>query len=235
MARLLLVGAVVAMATLTGGAVGTLQQPSPRAERIPFGARGSTFVARVTRVSDGDTIDVTTSANGTVRLRLEGIDAPESGQPFGQVARNFTRQLAFDQLVTVRVLDRDEYDRLVVRVISQGKDVSVELLKAGLAWHYMQYSSDVTLAAAEQDARRARRGLWAGSNPVPPWVARRSTQPRGPPAQATPPDGPLHGNTRSRIYHRDSCPNARCSNCTAAFGSENAARAAGYRRAGDCF
>ena len=179
------------MATLTGGAVGTLQQPSPRAERMPFGARGSTFVARVTRVSDGDTIDVTTSANGIVRLRLEGIDAPEAGQPFGQLARNFTRQLAFNQLVTVRVLDRDQYDRLVVRVTSQGKDVSVELLKAGLAWHYTQYSSDATLAAAEQDARKARRGLWVDPNAVPPWVARRPTQPRGPPAQATPARRPI--------------------------------------------
>lgn len=231
----LLVGTVAAMATLTGGAAGALQQPSARVERLPFGARGSTFVARVTRVRDGDTLDVTTSANGIVRLRLEGIDSPESGQPFGQAARNFTRQLAFDQLVTVRVLDRDQYDRLVVRVISRGKDVSVELLQAGLAWHYTQYSSDATLAAAEQDARRARRGLWVEPNPVPPWVARRQAEPRGPPARATPADGPLHGNTRSRVYHRDTCRNAHCLNCTVAFSSENDARAAGYRPAGDCF
>src|SRR6185503_16652227 len=42
-------------------------------------------------------------------VRLEGIDCPESGQPFSQVARNYTRQLAFDQPVSVKVLDVDQY------------------------------------------------------------------------------------------------------------------------------
>jgi len=159
-------------------------------------------------------------------VRLEGIDCPESGQPFSQVARNYTRQLAFDQPVSVKVLDVDQYGRLVARVTSHGMDVSFELAKAGLAWHFTEYSSDPLLAAAEQEARKARRGLWADEKPIPPWVARRRPKmaPTAP-AALTPGVAPLVANTQSGVYHQANCKNPRCRNCTRTFRDDASALA----------
>lgn len=147
------------------------------------GQRLAAFTAKVTRVLDGDTIEV--FRNGTARIRIEGVDCPESGQAFGQVARNFTRQLLFDRTVNVRPVTTDRYGRIVARVLVDGRDVSLELVTAGLAWHYTTYSSDAVLASAEREARSAHRGLWADARPVPPWVQRRpsATAPTRRPAQ----------------------------------------------------
>ena len=51
--------------------------------------------------------------------------------------------------------------------------MSLELIKAGLAWHYKRYSSDPVLAKAEEQARRQKLGLWSMPNPIPPWEYRR--------------------------------------------------------------
>src|SRR4051794_28589718 len=60
------------------------------------------YSARVTRIIDGDTIEVESPGSGRVRVRLEGIDAPEMGQPFSQVSRNFVRATIFEQTITVK-------------------------------------------------------------------------------------------------------------------------------------
>ena len=134
---------VAGLATLVSSSVDAAAQSQAvkQQQTTNPGVRGQQFTGIVTRVADGDTIQVS-SGGSYYRVRLEGIDCPESGQPFSQVARNFTRQLAFDQPVSVKVLDIDQYGRLVARVTSRGKDVSFELAKAGLAWHFTQYSSD---------------------------------------------------------------------------------------------
>jgi len=75
----------------------------------------------------------------SVRIRLEGIDCPERGQAFSARAKQFTSGLVFGKTVTVKVKESDRYGRLVARVIAEGKDVSHELVKAGLAWHFKKY------------------------------------------------------------------------------------------------
>jgi hypothetical protein len=170
-----------------------------------------------------------------VRIRLQGIDCPESGQPFSQVARNFTRQLAFDKTVAVKVFDVDRYGRLVARVVSDGMDLSLELVKAGLARHYTVFSFDPRLAEAEEHAKHERRGMWVnGDTPFP---MRHGSAPatkatKGGVAAET--DGPFVGNVRSRVYHAKTCRNARCQNCTSEFKTRAEAEAAGFRPAGDC-
>ena len=124
----------------------------------------TSFVALVTGVVDGDTIAVT-APYGRDILRFHGVDAPERGQPYFIDAIDFARSLVMDQIVTVTGLYRNPYGRLVSRVSSQVKDVNLELVKAGLAWHDTEYSSDATLAAAEQAARTARLGLWVDPRP----------------------------------------------------------------------
>jgi len=202
-----------------------------------------TFTARVTAVIDGDTIDVVSVDKRTVRIRLEGIDCPEAGQPFSNVARNFTRTLLFDKTVTVRPIDTDRYGRTVARVVIDGKEASVALVSAGLAWVFTTYSNDRTLEAAEADAKRAKRGGWADPafGPRPATPTRRGGG--GPPATGSTPApivstpaavGPFHGNTSSRVYHRSTCRNYSCKNCTAVFTTEDDARKSGYKAAGDC-
>jgi micrococcal nuclease len=234
--RLLL--ALLLIAAMGGGlaagqAAEAYQQSQQRSS--PAVTRGESLTGRVTHVVDGDTFDVILTTREAMRVRLEGIDCPERGQPFSQAARNFTRESVLDQVVTLRVVDVDRFGRLVARAIVDGKDVSVELLKAGLAWHFTTYSSDKRLAAAEQQARAARRGLWAHPDPTPPWVARRPrtnviTEPPRPPAET----GGLYGNVRSRVYHRSTCANAKCTNCVREFANAADAEAAGFRPAGDC-
>ena len=78
----------------------------------------------------------------------------------------------------VTVKDVDRYGRFVSRVSVGGEDLSLALVAAGLAWHYVRYSDDAALARAEADARRKRIGLWAQSVPVAPWEFRRQSRRR---------------------------------------------------------
>src|SRR5205809_7046087 len=103
------------------------------------------FSARCIGVTDGDTI-VVLRDRSSIKVRLEGIDSPERGQDFGQKAKQFTSGLVFGQTVEIRPVGEDRYGRTVARVIVDGKDVSEELLKAGLAWHFKKYSKDHDLA-----------------------------------------------------------------------------------------
>ena len=78
----------------------------------------------------------------------------------------------------VTVKDVDRYGRFVSRVSVGGEDLSLALVAAGLAWHYVRYSDDAALARAEADARRKKIGLWAQSVPVAPWEFRRQSRRR---------------------------------------------------------
>jgi len=126
--------------------------------QAPADLAGLTFNAHVVGIVDGDTLDVLKAdTKRTVRIRLDGIDTPERGEPFTQQARNLTRVLAFDQDVIVVGKDVDRYGRLVARVRLGRMDLSVEIVTAGLACHFLRYSSDPVLATAEADARSAGR------------------------------------------------------------------------------
>ena len=143
--------------------------------------RAQSFLGRVVGVADGDTIDVLRESR-PVRVRLHGIDCPERGQAFGRQARQYTSKLAFGRTVTVHVRGMDRYGRSVADVLlPDGISLNRELVRAGLAWHYVRYSADKTLASLESEARASPRGLWADARPVPPWEFRRerSTAPAG--------------------------------------------------------
>ena len=139
----------------------------------PFAQQSLT--GKVVGVTDGDTISVMRDGRA-VRVRLEGIDCPENGQDFSQRAKRFTSDIAFGREAKIEVRDVDRYGRLVARVQVGGEDVSLALVQAGLAWHYLRYSRDPILAKAEMTARSAKLGLWSHLNPVPPWEFRRPTR-----------------------------------------------------------
>jgi micrococcal nuclease len=197
------------------------------------------FSAKVIGVSDGDTVTVLVS-NRPLKVLLEGIDCPERGQPFGRVATTFTWTRVYGKTVELEPRDTDRYGRLVARIRVGGADLGRELLSAGLAWHYTQYSNDRAYAGAEQGARAKRIGLWSQKDPVPPWVQRRLHAP-SPAPPARPPSGstsgtagPYHGNVKSMVFHAPGCPNYNCTQCTAVFASREDALSHGFRPAGDC-
>ena len=141
------------------------------------------FAGRVVGITDGDTISVMREGR-SVRVRLEGIDCPERGQDFGQRAKQFTSEMAFGKDAVVEVRDVNRYGRLVARVSVGGEDVSLALLRSGLAWHYTKYSRDPKLAEAEIAAKAAKLGLWSRPAPTPPWEFRQSAPLRRTPVQS---------------------------------------------------
>ncbi|MDR2075621.1 MAG: thermonuclease family protein [Desulfovibrio sp.] len=132
--------------------------------------------ARIVAVTDGDTLTVEPAKGGDrIKVRLHGIDAPESRQPYGQAAKGFVNGIALYKRAEVDAKSRDRYGRTVAIVTVPGKGVLQELLlDAGLAWVYPQYCKSCSAWEARQAAaRKARKGLWADSDPVPPWKWRK--------------------------------------------------------------
>ena len=116
---------------------------------------------RVTFVRDGDTVDVR-SGDREIRVRVYGIDTPERGQPWGAKAKRFTADLVGNRDVVLRVRAKDKYDRTVAEVIlPDGRNLSEQLLRAGLAWHYDFHSRNAEWHRLMEEARAAGRGLWA--------------------------------------------------------------------------
>ena len=127
---------------------------------------------RVVRVADGDTLTVLVS-NQQVRVRLQGIDAPESAQAFGTRSKQALSDKVFGKDVRLAWAGKDRYGRVLGDVYAGGRWVNLEMVAEGWAWHYVRYSSDKRLADAEAAARAARLGLWQDQAPVPPWEFRR--------------------------------------------------------------
>ena len=141
---------------------------------------GQTNVAgRVVRIADGDTLTVLDAMNVQHRIRLQGIDAPESHQAFGTQSKNSLSGLVFDKEVSAICDKADQYGRLVCTIMLGGKDINLEQIKAGMAWHYKDYQREQSpedrevYARAEDEARTARRGLWVDPNPTEPSEFRR--------------------------------------------------------------
>jgi len=131
------------------------------------------FSGKVTAVKDGDTVEVLRNGKA-VRVRLAEVDCPEKSQAYGQKAKLFTSAMVFGKDVTVEVRTTDRYGRLVGEVLlSDGRSLNRELVKAGLAWWYRAYSKDESIGKLEDEARKARLGLWAEQLPVAPWEFRR--------------------------------------------------------------
>jgi endonuclease YncB( thermonuclease family) len=133
----------------------------------------------VVRIADGDTVTVLDSSNTQHRIRLEGIDAPESNQAFGAQSKKRLSAMVFGKDVTVVYQKTDQYARLVGKITLDGKDVNLEQVKAGMAWHYKEYEREQTAsdrelyARAEEEALTARRGLWQDADPIEPSAFRK--------------------------------------------------------------
>lgn len=140
------------------------------------------IVGKAVGIIDGDTFKLLTQDSTLIKVRLANIDCPEKKQPFSAKANEFTSNAIFGKNVTLIVLKKDRYRRYIA-IVKYDKSLNLnhELVKNGLAWHYVKYSKDMLLQEMENQARRKKLGLWQDKNPIPPWEWRankkKKTQP----------------------------------------------------------
>ena len=127
------------------------------------------FAARVVTVHEGDRLTIHHDGRNET-IYLKDIDCPDLKQPYGNQAKLVTAAFIGHRDVVVRGLKRDKQGRVSAEVfLHDGRNVGHELLKEGLAWWRRSASSDAGLEVVEELARASGKGLWADSDPVPPW------------------------------------------------------------------
>jgi endonuclease YncB( thermonuclease family) len=147
-------------------------------------AQAETITGHVIGVTDGDTITVLDADRQQHKIRLQGIDAPEKAQPFGQRSKKNLSRLVFNKEVRVEWEKRDRYRRIVGKVWVQPAscptcpmtlDVGHAQITVGLAWWYRRYATEQSpqdrgaYEFSEQEARAKRVGLWRDADQMPPW------------------------------------------------------------------
>jgi endonuclease YncB( thermonuclease family) len=132
-----------------------------------------TLTGKVVAIADGDTLTVLDSSNVQHKIRLHGIDAPERKQAFGTKAGEALASKVFGKNVRVVIVDIDRYKREVGKVYVDQEYVNLSMVRDGYAWRVTRYDKAAEFAAAENEARTAKQGLWADPNPIPPWEFRR--------------------------------------------------------------
>ena len=137
-----------------------------------------TTTGKVVSVHDGDTVTVRTDDGQTLKVRLQGIDAPELKQAFGSRSRDELSALVKGKPVTLVEHGRDKYGRTLATILVDGVDANARQVATGMAWHYSRFDKSPALARAQEAARAARTGLWGDAAPVAPWEWRSGEQAR---------------------------------------------------------
>lgn len=139
-------------------------------------SHAETLIVTVVGVNDGDSITVIDSDLNQLKVRLEQIDSPELGQPFGNQSKQALSDLVFGKTVTLVTISKDRYGRTLGRIYQDDTDINAEMVKRGMAWVYRQYAEDQNLLVHEEIAKTNMIGLWSlsDSERIPPWEWRRS-------------------------------------------------------------
>jgi endonuclease YncB( thermonuclease family) len=151
----------------------------------------SSYEGKVIKVADGDTITIRTSKNEKIKVRLTGIDAPESNQPFGKASKEKLASFIANMPVRIEAYKNDRNGRVLAKVWVQpsdcascGKTLNVNhaQILAGMAWWYRRYAKELSdedrgrYESAEDESRKRKRGLWSARSPVAPWDWRRGVR-----------------------------------------------------------
>lgn len=147
---------------------------------------------KVSRVIDGDTFEGRMTVNSKeaynpgvnpwayeltkLTIRINGIDAPERGQYYGDVATLHLQWLISGKTVGLKLKQKDMYGRWIATAYQDGADIGAEMLKEGLAWHYKEVDGNPRYAQLEAEARQAGLGLWSDDRAVAPWVWRKMSK-----------------------------------------------------------
>lgn len=159
------------------------QQPVTAVQGKPSSAGGEKAV--ITYVGDGDSLSAKRGDGSTVNCRIDSIDAPEvahskvgkAGQPFGEESKRRLEEMVLNKEVTLKIsrpaVAGKNYDRSLCQIEISGANIDKAMIKDGMAWLYRRYVNNPDLVAAENEARAAKRGLWADPKPVNPESFRR--------------------------------------------------------------
>lgn len=170
--------AAIALLLLTVGA-GHYRPPKFDPEHPPRAGDEGVFYGPLVRVKDGDSLVVKVQGVD-MDFRLAEIDAPERDQPYGEQAKRDLIALAKGQQLVILPFETDGYGRTVSYIWNGDTYLNAEMVKRGAAWFYSRYAPTETLYYVEQEARKARRGLWAlpPKDHVEPWEWRKRKRSR---------------------------------------------------------
>ena len=135
----------------------------------PLFALAATFQAFVSHVTDGDTVWVRPEHGGpALQVRIEGIDAPELCQAFGNESRDALAKFVARKHVTVIPQGADNYRRTIARLRLGDEDVGAWMVSRGYAWSYRFRKDPGPYAREEARAKRIHAGLWKFAGPESP-------------------------------------------------------------------
>lgn len=159
--------------------------PRPAATPSTRGMDDAQILLHVSRVIDGDTFEGRLDNGGNlgvnpwmlqltkIVVRINGIDAPERGQYYGDVATAHLQWLISGKAVGLKLKQKDAYGRWIATAYLDGADIGAEMLKEGLAWHYKEHDNNPLYAQLEAEAKQSGLGLWSDDRAVPPWEWRK--------------------------------------------------------------
>jgi len=142
-------------------------------------ANAKTIEGLVVGVADGDTITVLDQQKNTYKIRLQGIDAPEKKQAFGEKSKQSLHDLVHSKQVRIEYDKEDKYGRIVGKVTVEDVDVCLQQLVLGMAWHYKKYQNEQSVSDralysdTELKSQSLKLGLWTEDTPMPPWEFRK--------------------------------------------------------------
>jgi endonuclease YncB( thermonuclease family) len=161
--------------------VGTGQYRVPKfdPEHPPHAGDEGVFYGPLVRVKDGDSLIVKVQGVA-MDFRLAEIDAPEYDQPYGAQAKRDLVALAKGPQLVIVPFETDGYGRTVAHIWNGKSCLNAEMVKRGAAWFYSKYARTETLYYVEQEARNAKRGLWAlpPQDHIEPWEWRKRKRAR---------------------------------------------------------
>lgn len=134
---------------------------------------------RVVGVSDGDSLTLLDAEKRQYKIRLQGIDAPEIKQAYGQKSKESLSKMVHGKTIQVHAYKKDRFGRTVGQVMLGDIDICLEQVRRGLAWHFKDYQDEQSAEdrerydRAEKQAREQGLGLWQDAAPVAPWVFRQ--------------------------------------------------------------
>lgn len=145
-------------------------------------AMPNTLHATSVRVIDGDTVEILLQNHKSERVRLLGIDAPESDQAGGAESTENLKKCIDNANVMVKWQKKDVYDRVLGKLLANNIDCNLKQVEDGFAWHYKKYLKDqpqadqLSYANAEFFAKQAKKGLWADNKAISPWDWRKGNK-----------------------------------------------------------
>jgi endonuclease YncB( thermonuclease family) len=133
----------------------------------------------VVGVSDGDSLTLLDAEKRQHKIRLQGIDAPEMKQAYGQKSKESLSKLVYNKTIQVHWSKKDRFGRTVGQVMLGDIDICLEQVRRGMAWHFKDYQDEQSVKdrdlydRAELQARELRLGLWQDAAPIEPSVFRQ--------------------------------------------------------------